>query len=135
MSVNESIDGLVTDAGVTVRRSTPVPPVDGIAQPSTPSTLTIDAVIQPAYNLNRVVGGADLHALVDGQSVTDVRQLHTRTKLYARVPATDPAGAKDPDVVVGYQNANWTVIRVEEWNLDGEIHYHCVIAKQTLGAS
>jgi hypothetical protein len=135
VSVNESIDGLITDPELTVRRSTPVPPVDGIVQPSTTTTLLIDAVIQPAYNLNRVVGGADLHANVDGQSATDIEQLHTRTELYARLPATDPAGPKDPDVIVGYKNANWTVIRVEKWNLDGEIHYHCVIAKQTLGAS
>jgi hypothetical protein len=129
VSVNESIDGLITDAGLTVQRYGIGAIVDGIYTPAAPTTILIDAVIQPAYNLNRVVGGADLHANVDGQSSTDIEQVHTRTELFERTPE------HDPDVIVGYKGANWTVMRVEKWDLDGEIHYHAVIAKQTKGAS
>jgi len=129
MSVLDSIDDLLTDTSLTVRRTTHGTPVHGIFPVGTTTTFTIDAVIQPAYNINRVVGGADMHALVDLQKTTDVRQLHTRTLLLPQSPTTNP------DIIVGYQGADWTVIRVEQWNLTGEIHYHCIISKRTQGAS
>jgi hypothetical protein len=104
--------------------------VDGEYVPAAPSTFTIQACIQPAFNLNRVVGGADLHALVDLQKVTEVRQLYTATELRTRTPQNDP------DVILMYEEASWTVARVEKWpDLDGGYFYHVVITKVTGGAA
>ena len=128
MSVLESIDDLVTDT-LTVQRHVQGTFTNGVYIPAAPTTFTIDAVVQPAYNINRVVGGADLHALVDDQKAFDVRQLHTRTLLKTRTPSSDP------DVILSYEGASWTVARVEKWTLDGESHYHCIITRSTGGGS
>lgn len=115
---------------LTIRRTVTGAYVNGryVPDPS-PTTVTIIGVVQNAYNISRVVGGADMHARVDLQETPDVRQLHTATKLFARSPGTDP------DVLTGFEGADWTVDRVEEYNLAGDIHYRCVITKQTGGAS
>lgn len=133
MSVNDTLDGLKTDT-LTVQRRPAGTMVNGRYVPSTsPTTFTIDAVVQPAFNLNRVVGGANLAALVDGQHVTEVVQFHTATEIRTRTPNNDA------DVIVGYRGANWTVARVERWVLedegDDQVHYHVVMTRQTLGAS
>lgn len=129
MSVLDSIDDLITDAGLVVQRHVNGTYVNGVYVPAAPTTFTIDAVIQPAYNINRVVGGADLRALVDDQKTTDVRQLHTRTELRTRT------ATNDPDVVTNYEGASWTVARAEKWIIDGEPHWHCIISRQTGGAA
>lgn len=129
-ALNDAI--LDVDAETLTVSRTPVgayDPVTGLYVPSASSTFTIVAAVQPAFNLNRIIGGADLSAHVDLQHATDVRQLHTATLLKTRTPTTDP------DVILGLEDANWTVARVERWTLDGETHYHCVIAKQTGGGS
>ena len=128
MSVLDSLDSLLTHVGITVTRHAIGTYTNGVYTPAAPTTLTIDAVVQPAFNLNRVVGGADLHAHVDNQSATDVRQLHTRTELRTRTPTNDPD-------VLTLDGADWTVIRVEPWDLDGERHYHCVLSKITHGGA
>lgn len=128
MSVLDSIDSLATDT-LTVRRRATVAPVNGKRALGPATTFTCVAVVQPAFNMNRVIGGANLSAREDLQSATDVRQLHTRTELKTRSPGFDP------DEIVGFEGANWTVRLVEKWVIDDEPHYHVAIAKQTGGAS
>lgn len=137
MSVMDSIDDLITHgdgapnpALVVIRRAKGAY-VDGVYVPSeTTNTFPVNAVVMPAYNLNRIIGGADLKALVDGQKVTDIRQLFTRVQLRTR--GENPP--LDPDVVE-LEGALWTVVRVERWDGDGDVSYHVVITKQTAGAS
>src|SRR5262245_14096650 len=95
---------------------------------------TCVAVVQPAFNLNRIIGGADLEAHEENQRVPEVRQLHTATQLNTRTATTQP------DVIVGLPGAdgapaNWTVTRVEKWPYRGTVHYHCVLTKQTEGSA
>ena len=127
MSLNDTIDDLVTDT-ILVTRQTSKTFVNGIATAGSTSTLTIDAVVQPAFNLNRVIGGANLYGEVDGQHATDVRQLWTRTLLYTRSPTTEPD-------MLTFQGRNWTVARVEKWVLGDQTHYHVVASAQTGGAA
>lgn len=130
MSVLESIDDLITDT-VTVQRRASGTMVHGTYTAAAPTTFTADIVEMPAFNLNRVVGGVDLHAHVDDQSATEVRQLYTRTKFLTRTPTSDP------DVITGFDGADWTVARVEKW-VDGETgdtFFHVVVTKVTKGSS
>ncbi len=128
MSLDESIDALITDTLVVTRHAVGTYTA-GIYATGAVTTFTCDAAVQPAFGLNRVVGGADLGAKVDGQHVTDVRDFFTRTFLKTRTPTTDP------DVITGFEGADWTVARVEKWNLSGEVYYRCLISKITGGAS
>lgn len=134
MSLNDTIEDLA-NATVTVRRTTAVPRVNGVKRAGTQSTFTCIAGVQPAYNINRVVGGADLHALVDGQRITDVRIVYTITELRTREPVTGSLPANEPDVIVNYEGADWTVIRVEKWeDPDGDdIHFKNIAVKFTQG--
>jgi hypothetical protein len=127
VSLNDSITALA-NATLTVTRMVKKTFVDGIAVAGSTTTFTIDAVVQPAFNLNRIIGGADLQAGIDLQRVETIYQIHTTTELKGRTPTTEPD-------VVTYKGDAYTVARVEEWDLDGEIHYHVVITKQTEGAS
>lgn len=127
MSVLDSIDSLITDVGIVVTRRGLGAIVDGIYTPGPASTFLIDAVVQPAFNLNRVIGGSNLSALVDGQKATDVRQVHTRTELFD-INDQHPV----PDVLT-FQGSDWVVARVERWDLSGEVHWHCVVSRLTGG--
>lgn len=129
MSLVDSITDLVTDT-VTVSRTPEGSYVNGEYIKGTPSTFTADIVAMPAYNLNRVIGGANLSALVDDQKVTEVRQLYTVTELKTRTATTDP------DVIKAWDGADWTVARVEKWpDLDGGFFYHVVVSRVTAGAA
>lgn len=128
MALNGAIASLATHLGITVSRRVEGTYVNGVYVSASPTTFTIDAVIQPAYNLNRIIGGADLDAKVDLQRTDEVRVVYTVTELKTRSPTTDPD-------VVTFDGADWTAIRVENWNLRGEIHYRVVVTKQTHGAS
>jgi hypothetical protein len=135
MSLVDSIDDLIThgdgaeNPAITVTRRGIGTLDAGVYIPNpNPTTFLIDACVQPAFNLNRVVGGADLKATFEGQSITDVRQLFTRTELKTRTPETDP------DVLTLF-GADWTVARVERWDGDDDFYFHVVITKQTFGAS
>lgn len=128
MSLNDSITRLATNT-VTVRRRVEGTFVNGVYVLGAASTFTCLVVVQPAYNLNRVVGGADLSARVDNEKVADVRVVYTTTELKTRTPTTDP------DVVTDLEGAEWTVTRVERWDLTGKVHFRCIISKQTEGAS
>lgn len=127
MALNDSIAALATDT-LTVTRTAEGSYVNGIYAPGATSTFEIDAVVQPAFNLNRVIGGADLQAGLDLQRVETIYQVHTVTEIKGRTETTDPD-------VITYNGDDYTVARVEEWELDGEIHFHAVITKQTRGAS
>lgn len=127
MGLNDSILALANETLV-VTRTAKGTYVTGKYVPGATSSFSIDAVVQPAFNLNRVIGGADLQAGVENQRVEEIYQLHTVTALATRTPTTDPD-------VITYKGALWTVARSEEWELDGEIHYHVVITRQTKGAS
>lgn len=131
MSVNDSIDGL-SNASITVSRTTRVAPVNGRRVAGVTTVLgPYDVVAQPAFNLNRVIGGADLDGTADNQKVVEIYQLHTTTQLHS---GEDIAGATqyEPDVIT-FRGKQWTVARVEEWDLDGEIHWHAVITRSTGG--
>lgn len=126
MSVNSSIDDFVTDAGVVVTRTAEGSFVNGIYALGAPTTFTIDVVAEPAYNLNRVIGGADLEAKVDNQRTTEIYQIWTTTPLLTRSQTTDPDR-------LAFRGNTWVVIRVEIWNLSGTTHAHAVIVRETYG--
>lgn len=128
MSLDDSIDSLLTDT-LTVQRFAKGTYVNGIYVPSSPTTISIGAVVQPAFNLSRVIGGADLGSKVDGMHAWDVRVLYTRTLLYTENPGFDPD-------VIQLDGANWTVQRVSEYKLGtSAVYYQAIITKQTGGAS
>lgn len=132
MSLNDTITSLA-NASITVSRTTRVPFVNGRRVAGTTTTIgPLDVVAQPAFNLNRVIGGADLDGTVENQKVVEIYQLHLTAPLYSG-ESIDGATQYEPDIVT-YKGKQWTVARVEEWNLDGEIHYHAVITRQTRGS-
>lgn len=102
----------------------------GVYTFSSPITLSnVQMIIMPAYNMNRIVGGADMYALVDNERTFDVRQCYSAVKLYTRSPTTDPD-------VINYEGAQWTVGRVEEWpDLDGDLFWHAAVFKVVNGAA
>lgn len=137
--LGDSITALVTDR-ITIRRTPATVPVDGIYPDGTPTTFQCDVVMQPAFGLNRVVGGADLHGMVDGQHATDVRVFQTLTEVKTLSPGFEP------DVVVGFEGADWTVARSEKWPIlntgfgrvrpGAPTHYwRCIVTKITSGSS
>jgi hypothetical protein len=128
MSVLAAIDDFITDAGVVVTRHATGSFVNGIYTPGAPTTFTIDVVAEPAYNLNRVIGGADLEAKVDLQHVTEIYQVWTRFALQTRSLNTDPD-------TLAFRGNTWVVVRVEVWIIDGEPSCHAVITRETFGDS
>lgn len=134
MPVNDSITGLA-NASITIARTTRVPPVNGRRVAGTTTTVgPIDIVIQPAFNLNRVIGGADLNGTVENQQIEEIFQIHSTEPLYA---GQRIAGATqyEPDIVT-WDGQEWTVARVESpWDLTGERHWHAVITRRTGGGS
>lgn len=130
MPLGDSITALVTDT-LTIRRTTgSAAYVDGVKQVPASTTFTCDVTMQPAFGLNRVIGGADMQSELDGQHVTDVRVFNTLTEVRTRTPTNEP------DVVEGFEGANWTVARTERWpTLDGGSYWRVIITKQTGGAS
>lgn len=130
MPLNDTIASLATDRGVVVSRYGAGTFVDGVYVRNTPTTLLIDCVTEPAFNLNRVIGGVnlDVSGAVEGQRTTDIRQIWTTTELFSRTPTNDPDE-------VALQGKNWTVARVERWDLAGTVHFHVVLAAMTLGSS
>lgn len=132
MSLNDTIDGLA-NASITVSRTTRVAPVKGRKVAGTTMTLgPFDAVVQPAFNLNRVIGGADLDGTADNQKVVEIYQVHTTVELHAG-EEIDGVAQYEPDVVT-YKGKQYTVARVEgPWDLGGQQHWHAVITRQTKG--
>lgn len=129
MPLNDTISSLATDFTCVVSRRVAGTYVDGIYTRATPTTLTIDCVTEPAFNLNRVIGGANLlPGGIEGQQATDVRQLWTTTELFTVSKNNDADEIR-------LQGKDWTVARVERWDLSGEVHFHCVITAIGLGGT
>lgn len=128
MGLADTIARLSTDFSVTVYRRAHGTLVDGIYTQAAATTFTIDCVTQPAFNLNRVIGGANMVGHVDGQMTTDVRQIWTTTELFTQ------SDTNDPDEI-DLQGHMWTVARVERWENRGQVHFHVVLTAQTEGAS
>lgn len=107
----------------------------GKYEPGSATTFSgIGCVMQPAFGLNRVVGGADMQGRVDGQQTTTVYAFETLTELRTRRAPEGSDPGWDPDIV-HYKNCDWTVDRVEDWGFDDEHYYHVVMAKVTGGKS
>lgn len=127
MSLLDSIDGLA-NATVIVTRHSIGTYVDGIYVVGATSTFTAAVVMQPAFGLNRVIGGMDMRAEMDNQQTTDVRDFFTRTPIRPRTPNSDPD-------IITFESADWTVARSEPWTLDDQTYYRVLITKVTHGAS
>lgn len=132
MALNDSITELA-NATLTVTRKADGTFTNGIYGPGATTTFDIDVVMQPAFNLNRIIGGADLKSDIDLQRVETIYQIHTTTEIKCRTPTTEPDVVTYAGTV--FIPGDYTVARVETWDLDGETHYHAVITKKTLGAS
>lgn len=128
MPLNESIDGLLTGT-YTVTRQLVGTYTDGIySGGGTTSSFTVEAVVEPATGLQRVVGGYEMRMDDDGQRTNDIQVIYTRTELYTRRPTHEP----DLITIKGRQ---YTVWRVESWDLSGEVHYRALATLKTSGAS
>jgi hypothetical protein len=128
MPLNESIDGLSTGTYTVTRRAASAF-TDGIYPGGgSASTFSIAAVVEPATGLQRVVGGYEMRSDNDGQRTNDIQVIYTRTELYTRRPTHEA----DLVTIGGRQ---FTVFRVESWNLSGEVHYRALATLKTSGAS
>lgn len=128
MALNESIDGLLTGTYTVTRRAVGTM-VDGIySGGGATTTFAMPAVVEPATGLQRVVGGYEMRSDNDGQRTNDIQVIYTRTELYTRRPTHEA----DLVTIGGRQ---YTVFRVEAWNLSGEIHYRALATLKTAGAS
>ncbi len=126
--LNDSIDSLATGDYVVTRRAVGSF-TDGIYNGGGATTsFSINAVMEPATGLQRVVGGQETRADDDGQRTNDIRVLYTRTELFARTPSYEP----DLVTIGGRQ---FTVWRVEMWDLSGEVHYRALCTLKTSGGS
>lgn len=132
MSVTDSISSL-GNATITISRTTRAPLVNGRRVAGTTTTIgPITVVAQPAFNLNRVIGGADLDGTAENQKVVEIYQIHTTTQLFAG-EEEDVGADYEPDVVT-FKGKQWTVMRVEGWPAFGTMHYHAVITRATKGS-
>lgn len=126
--LNESIDSLATGT-YTVTRRAAGSYTDGIYNGGgAATTLTIEAVVEPATGLQRVVGGDEMRHDDSGQRTNNIQVVYTRTQLYTRKPA------QEPDLIT-IDGRQYTVWRVEAWNLSGEVHYRVLCTLKTSGAS
>lgn len=113
---------------ITVSRVVGGAMVQGVWVPGAPTTFVVDASVQPATGMSRVVGGRDMESSADGQQTVDVRQLYCKVELKPRTPTTDPD-------IITFEGRAWTIFRVEEWTHRGTTFYRCVMTAETLGAS
>ncbi len=128
MSLLDSIYGFQTGTYTVTRRAEGTW-TDGIYIPNpTTTTLAIRGVVQPAREIQRVVGGRDMREREQNQYVDDVQVIHTDTEIWTRKPGYDP----DMITVDGGQ---WHVIRVEKWTIGGVTFWMGVITRETNGAS
>lgn len=138
MSLSDVIESLATlddvnGVYVVTRRLAKVP-VNGIFVAQATSTLNITAVREPATGMQRVVGGRDLLANEQGQTVTDVQVLWTTTPLYTRTASPTFSPLYDPDLIAMF-GGSYEVFRTEQWELGGDITFRVVATRINLGAS
>lgn len=135
MSLADSIFSLATSTDLVVQRTAQGAFTNGVYANGGVTTFTITAVVEPAYNQSRVIGGADLGAKVDGEHAWDVRVIYTTTLLQTVAPSTAVGGATVPDVITNLEGVAWTVARVERWQLNDDTHFRVILSKQTFGSS
>lgn len=127
MSILASILGFKTGDYVVTRRPTAAS-VAGKRVLGTATTFTIEGVIQPATDMQRVVGGKDMLSNEQNQHTDDVRSLYTVTEVWPRVPGYDPD-------MISVEGDDWTVFRVEPWTISGVSFWMAVLTKTTGGSS
>jgi hypothetical protein len=132
VSIADTIRSL-KNADLTVRRRTSggFSAETGLWEPGPVTTFVIEASVQPATGMQRVVGGRDMRSDEEGQHVSDVRVIYTPTQLMTR------SAEFEPDEI-DYDGGTWTVVRVEAWNgPDGptDTYYKAMITRETRGAA
>ncbi len=120
MSLLDTITHLRTGDGAgsgayEVTRTAAGTTVKGRFTPGAPSSLTIEAVVQPF--------GGELQVAPEGRRVTDVRVVHTATELL-----DSPGG---PDVIT-IDGEAYAVYNAERWELRGQVFWRCYVARQVV---
>lgn len=133
MSLLDVITSLQTDNDgpgtyVVTRRAAGAVVNGRYARGAVTSTFSITAVVQSATGMQRIVPGKDMHAHADGQTVDDTYELHTETPLLTR------SASNEPDFVT-IEGADWVVMRVERWEMTGDVFYRAIVARDTSGAA
>lgn len=128
MSLLDAIASLATGTYTVTRRATGTWSAGRYTKNASSSTFNIVASVQPAFNMNRIIGGRDLQHTDQGQSVTNVRLLYTTTELFTRNATNDPDE-------VSIDGSDWTVTRVEKWDHTGRVHYKVVVTEKLFGAA
>ncbi len=128
MSILDSIYGHQTGTYTVTRRPRGTF-VDGVyVQNTSPTTLVIRAVIQPAREISRVTAGRDMIESEQNQHVDDVRIIHTDTEIHTRTPTLDPD-------MIAFESDTWIVIRVERWQFGGTEFWMGVMTREMDGGS
>lgn len=128
MSILNAIYGFQTGVYTVTRRPRGTF-VDGNYVPSSsPTTLQIRGVIQPAREIARVTAGRDMMEREQNQYVDDVRIIHTDTEIHTRTPTLDPD-------TISFEGGTWYVIRVEHWVFRGVEFWMGIISREMSGGS
>ncbi len=131
MGLLESIDAFTPPGAAgthTVTRRPVAPMVSGKYVAGTASTFTVTGPIQPATDMQRVVGGKDMLSGIENRHVDDVRSLYCATELFVQSPTHEAD-------MIAFAGANWTVFRCEPWNFSGEEFWLAILTRETGGAS
>ena len=123
--LNESIDSLATGDYVVTRKLLGAF-TDGIYVSGATSTFTINAVVESATGLQRVVGGYEMRMDAQGQRATDIRVIYTRTQLRTRDHLYEPDR-------ITIDDDQFTIFRCEPWDLNGETHFRALATRVTGG--
>lgn len=116
MSLLASIDDFATGT-YTVTRTPAGAYVNGRYSPGSPTTFTINAVVEP-------FGGREIHVLPEGQFAEDVKVLYTATELLTMSPTDVP-----DTVAIG--GDNYSVFRIDgPWIMPDSTHYRIYVARQ-----
>ena len=127
MSILASIIGFKTGDYVVTRRPIAAS-VAGKRVLGTATTFSVEGVIQPATDMQRVVGGKDMTSNEQNQRTDDVRSFYTLTEIGPRRPGFDPD-------MVAAEGDDWTVFRVEPWTISGVSFWMAILTKTTGGSS
>ena len=111
--MSDVVEDMFTDFYTVTRRS-PSAYVLGKLQPSTTSTLTISACVQP-------IAGIDLQRLPEGMRVDGALSLWTTTPLFTKGPAQDPD-------FVAVEGETFEVATVEPWGMVGN-YYKAILQR------
>lgn len=125
-SLLDTIAGLATGTYTVTRHVTGTWANGRYTKSASPTTFDIVASVQPAFNMNRIIGGRDLQHTEQGQYTTNVRLLFTITELFTRRPGFDPDE-------ISIDGSTWTVTRVEKWDHTGRVHYKVVVSEALHG--